>query len=193
MSGEQTLPAPNPPQENATQDKVLAENTSVATGRRAPKDCGHFDITIQRDGTWLYRGSPIGRLPLVKLFASVLERDEAGTYWLRTPAERGTVTVEDAPFVAVGLEVRGAGREQVLIFRTNLDDIVEAGPDHPIRLRHDTASGVPVPYIHVRDRLEARLGRAVYYELVELGVEEPAEGGTRFGAWSRRIFFPLDG
>jgi uncharacterized protein len=180
MSGEQTTDRGMSPQENGGP-------------RRVPRDCGHFDMTILRDGTWLYRGTPIGRLPLVKLFASVLERDEAGTYWLRTPAERGTVHVEDAPFVAVGLEARGAGREQVLSFRTNLDDIVEAGPDHPIRLGLDAASGVPVPYIHVRGRLEARLGRAVYYQLMDLGLEDEAAGATRFGVWSNRTFFPLDG
>lgn len=158
-----------------------------------PRDCGDFEIVIQRDGKWLYRGSPIDRLPLVKLFASVLERDETGTYWLRTPAERGTVTVEDAPFVAVGLEASGSGRDQVLTFRTNLDDTVDAGPDHPIRIGHDAATGVPIPYIHVRGRLEARLARSVYYDLVELGLEEEVEGKARFGVWSKRIFFPLDG
>jgi hypothetical protein len=180
VGGQQTTSAPISPQEKEPKPRV-------------PKDCGHFDIVIQRNGTWLYRGSPIGRLPLVKLFASVLERDEAGTYWLRTPAERGTVIVEDAPFVAVELEARRAGREQVLIFRTNLDDNVEAGPDHPIRLKHDAASGVPVPYIEVRGGLEARLGRSVYYQLVELGLEEEVDGRARFGIWSKRIFFPLDG
>jgi hypothetical protein len=179
MGGEQTTPAPNSPQENTPRS-------------RAPKDCGHFDIAIERNGTWLYRGSPIGRLSLVRLFASVLERDEAGEYWLRTPAERGTVSVEDAPFVAVGFEARGAGRTQVLIFRTNVDDTVEAGADHPIRLKHDAASGTAIPYIHVRGRLEARLGRAVYYDLVVLGLEEEVEGRTRFGIWSNRTFFPLD-
>jgi uncharacterized protein len=179
MGGQQTTSPPISPQENPPNPRVLT-------------DCGHFDIVIQRDGTWLYRGSKIGRLPLVKLFASVLECDETGTYWLRTPAERGTVTVEDAPFVAVGLETRESGSEQVLIFRTNLDDTVEAGPDHPIRLKHDAASGVPVPYIHIRGRLEARLGRAVYYQLVELGLEEEVAGRTRFGIWSKRTFFLLD-
>jgi hypothetical protein len=180
MGGEQTTPMPIPPQENAPLSRV-------------PKDCGRFDIVIERSGTWLYRGSPIGRPALVKLFASVLECDEAGTYWLRTPAERGIVTVEDAPFTAVGLEARGAGREQVLIFRTNLDDTVEAGPEHPIRLKHDAASDTPVPYIHVRGRLQARVVRAVYYDLVALGLEEEVGGRTRFGIWSKRTFFPLDG
>jgi hypothetical protein len=179
MGEGQTAAAPKSPQENTPPFRV-------------PRDCGAFDIVIERNGTWLYRGSPIGRLPLVKLFASVLERDETGTYWLHTPAERGKVTVEDAPFIAVGLEARGAGHSQVLIFRTNVDDTVEAGPDHPIRIKHDAAGEAAIPYIHVRGGLEVRLGRAVYYDLVALGLEEELEGRTRFGIWSNRTFFPLD-
>ena len=161
-------------------------------GPRVPADCGDLEIAIKRDGTWMYRGTPIGRMPLVRLFASVLERDEAGTYWMRTPVEKGTVTVEDAPFVAVALDARGTGRAQILEFRTNIDDTVEAGSEHPLRLRHDAASGVPVPYILVRGRLEARLGRAVYYQLMELGREEEHGGKARFGVWSKGTFFPLD-
>ncbi|HEX6441285.1 MAG TPA: DUF1285 domain-containing protein, partial [Stellaceae bacterium] len=91
-------------------------------------------MRIARDGTWYYRGSPINRIPLVKLFASVLRRETDGSYWLLTPAERGRVTVEDAPFIAVAVEVQGTGRAQQLIFRTNLDEIVTAGPEHPLRV-----------------------------------------------------------
>jgi uncharacterized protein len=159
---------------------------------RVTRDCGDLEIAIQRDGTWLYRGTPIGRMPLVKLFASVLERDEEGVFWMRTPVEKGTVRVEDAPFVAVALDVEGSGREQVLRFRTNMDDTVEAGPDHAIRLGPDAASGVPIPYILVRKRLEARVLRSVYYDLVELGCEEDVRGTPRFGVWSKGTFFPLD-
>jgi hypothetical protein len=180
MSEKQTAATGIPPQENAPSARI-------------PVDCGDFEITIRRDGTWLYRGSPIGRMPLVKLFATVLERDETGTYWLRTPAERGTVTVEDAPFIAVELDARGEGRDQVLIFRTNVDDSVEAGPDHPIRVPPAAASGAAVPYIRIRGGLEARLGRAVYYQLVELGNEEEVGGRIRFGVWSSGTFYPLDG
>src|SRR5215472_12510177 len=122
---------------------------------RPPIDCGDFDIRIARDGTWSYRGSPIGRLALVKLFASVLRREADGSYWLVTPAERGCIVVDDAPFVAVEVTAEGEGPDQQLIFRTNLDDIVTAGPDH--RLRVETAaSGEPAPYILVRGGLEAR-------------------------------------
>jgi uncharacterized protein len=153
-------------------------------------DCSAFDIRIARDGTWFYLGSPIQRLPLVKLFASVLRREDDGGFWLVTPAERGRIVVEDAPFVAVAVSAEGAGRAQRLIFTTNLDEIVTAGPDHPLRV--DTApNGEPSPYILVRPGLEARLNRPVFYELVELAGEERIGGETRFGVWSGGMFFRL--
>jgi uncharacterized protein len=140
-------------------------------------------MRIARDGTWYYRGSPIGRPALVKLFASVLRREPDGRYWLVTPAERGRIEVEDVPFLAVALNVLCEGREQQLIFRTNLDDIVTAGPDSPLRVE-TAANGEPAPYILVRDNLEARLARSVFYELVELGTEEPIGETSQFGVWS---------
>jgi uncharacterized protein len=158
--------------------------------RRPPADCGDLDILIARDGTWFYRGSPIGRLPLVKLFASVLRREPDGSYWLVTPVERGRIAVEDVAFLAVELTVAGAGRDQRLIFRTNLDDIVVAGPNHALRVE-TAASGEPAPYILVRGELEARLVRSVFYDLVDLGTEEEIAGAIRFGVWSDGAFFRL--
>jgi uncharacterized protein len=162
----------------------------VAAGRRPPVDCGNLDIRIARDGIWFYRGSPIGRLPLVKLFASALRREADGSYWLVTPAERGRIEVEDVPFLAVELTVVGEGPDRQLIFRTNLDDIVTAGPDNPLRVE-TAASGEPAPYILVRDRIEARLVRPVFYDLVELGTEQQVAGSVRFGVWSNGAFFRL--
>lgn len=159
-------------------------------GRRPPIDRGDLDMRITRDGAWHYRGSPITRLPLVKLFASVLRRDEDGSYWLATPAERGRVEVEDVPFLAVALTVADSGQAQKLIFRTNLDDIVTAGPDHPLRVEV-AANGEPAPYILVRDGLEARLTRPVFYDLVDLGDEERIADAAQFGVWSNGIFFRL--
>src|SRR5207253_7093409 len=123
-----------------------------------------LDMRIARDGTWFYRGSAIERMALVKLFASVLRREKDGSYWLVTPAERGRVRVEDAPFIAVAVDCEGEGRDQRLIFRTNLDEIVTAGPDHELRV--ETAEdGTPAPYVLVRPGLEARLARPVCDEL----------------------------
>jgi len=151
-----------------------------------PLICGDFGIRIARDGTWFHEGAPIGRLPLVKLFASVLRR-EGDEYWLVTPAERGRILVEDAPFVAVALAAAGAGRDQSLTFRTNLDEEIACGPEHPIRVVIDPASGEPRPYVLVRAGLEALIARPVYYQLVELGIEED----SRYGVWSGGRFFAL--
>jgi hypothetical protein len=171
-----------------------------------PGPCGEFDIRIAQDGTWFYHGSPITRKPLVKLFASVLRRDSVGDYWLQTPVEKGKITVDDAPFVAVELSVTGSGRDQELTFRTNLDDNVTAGPDHHIRVITDMVTRTPRPYILVRDGLEALIARPVFYQLVDLGTEDDlgtqdeemgkmrdsgGARGVRFGVWSRGVFFPL--
>ena len=163
---------------------------SSRPSKRAPAELGDLDMRIARDGTWFYCGSPITRMPLVKLFASVLRREDDGSYWLVTPAERGRVTVEDAPFIAVAVDREGEGRDQQLIFRTNLDEIVTAGPGHELRVE-TAADGTPAPYIMVRRHLEARLARPVFYELAELGGEERIDGESRFGVWSGGMFFRL--
>ncbi len=164
--------------------------------RRAPVECGDLPFLIRRDGSWLFRGSPIGRKELVCLFASVLRRDEDGAFWLETPVERGRIEVEDAPFVAVELDWTGEGRRQVLSFRTNIDQIVTAGPDHPIRVAHDILTCEPTPYIMVRPgagrlTVEARISRAVYYELVALAETRLVGGRRMLGVWSCGTFFPL--
>ena len=167
-----------------------SEITAAPRRQRPPIDCGDLNLRIAHDGTWFYRGSPIGRSALVKLFASVLRRGVDGRYWLVTPAERGLIEVEDAPFLAVELSVASTGDHQLLIFRTNLDEFVTAGPDNPLRLE-TAASGEPAPYILVRPGLEARIARPVFYELVELGCEEQVGDTTQFGVWSKGKFFPL--
>jgi len=167
------------------------EKPSAADRRMFDDICGDFGLSIRRDGTWFYRGSPIGRKPLVKLFASVLRRDDEGHYWLITPAEKGRIEVEDVPFVAVEATLTGVGREQRVTLRTNLDEIVTIDRDHPLRVADDPVTGAPAPYVLVRDRLEARLARPVFYELVEHG-EERADGNARvLGIWSAGEFFRL--
>jgi hypothetical protein len=153
-----------------------------------PPYCGDVGMRIRADGVWLYQGSPIGRMPLVKLFAGVLRRDADGRHYLVTPAEKVDVAVDDAPFLAVEMEVRGAGPAQSLIFRTNVDDIVEAGPQHPLRFAVEAGSGGLKPYLLVRGRLEALVTRSLYYDLVELAVTEERRG---LGLWSGRAFFPM--
>lgn len=169
------------------------------TGMRPPRvpiECGDLPFLIRRDGTWLYRGSPIERKEMVCLFASVLRRDAEGEWWLRTPAERGRIQVEDAPFVAVELDWAGDGPRQVLSFRTNTDQVITAGPEHPIRVSHDFLTCEPTPYILLRPGdgthgIEARVNRAVYYELVALAVPEYVGATLMLGVWSSGQFFPL--
>ncbi len=157
----------------------------------AGQDCGDFGICIAGDGTWYHHGAPIRRLPLARLFASVLRREADGTYWLVTPAERGRIVVDDVPFVAVELQVTGEGRSRILGFRTNLDDTAEAGESHPIRVETDPATREPRPYVTVRPGLDARLSRPVFYQLVDLAAEEEIDGKPSFGIWSNGTFFPL--
>ena len=146
-------------------------------------------MRIGRDGTWYYRGSAIQRKPLVTLFSSVLKRDETGQFWLETPVERGRIDVDDAPFVAVALDISGSGESQTLIFHTNLDETVTADRDHPIRIETDAKTGEPSPYIHIRDGLDALIARSVYYQLAELAVIRQADDIS--GVWSSGNFFEL--
>lgn len=147
-----------------------------------------YDIKILRNGTWLYGGTPIRRENMVRLFASVLKRDKKGDYWLETPFEKGRIEVEDAPFTAVELKVKASGKAQNLLFRTNLDLWVTAGPGHALRVETDEKTGAPAPYLHIRDGLEARLTRPVFYELADLAVE--GKDGV-YGVWSRKNFYPV--
>ena len=125
----------------------------AAKPARTRTECGDMPFLVQRDGTWLYRGSPIGRKELVCLFSSVLLRDRVGDYWLETPVERGRIQVEDTPWVAVEMDWRrcGQGRNQSISFRTNVDQVVTAGPEHPLRVAHNAMTCEPIPYIHIRD------------------------------------------
>jgi hypothetical protein len=154
-----------------------------------PAFCGELDMRIAADGTWHYLGTPVGRPALVRLFASILRR-EADRYVLVTPVEKVGIRVDDAPFVAVEIEVRTeAGRRQLLV-RTNLDDVVVAGPDHPIRFVRDAADGLR-PYIHIRDDLWARATRAVMLELVELAETGSGAEADAMGIWSQGAFFRI--
>jgi hypothetical protein len=163
---------------------ALGEAGSIPAplGTRVPQDCGDVGLKIGRNGTWYYQNSPIGRKPLVKLFASVLRREPDGHYYLVTPAERALVRVQEAPFIAVEMQVEGSDQNQRLIFRTNVDDEVTAGGDHPLRFRPERDGGF-TPFVLVRDGLEARLDRPVYYDLVEAAVTKRRGGTDELGVW----------
>lgn len=155
-----------------------------------PDFCGEIDMIIKRDGTWFHEGSPIGRARLVRLFSTILRR-EGNNHFLVTPVEKLKLQVEDSPFVAVLLRVKDEGENQRLIFTTNLGDEVAAGPDHQLRICKDPETGEVVPYIDVRNGLEARVARSVFYDLVALGERRQIDGSEMFGLMSGGLFFPF--
>jgi hypothetical protein len=155
-----------------------------------PPFCGDIDMRIAADGTWFYQKTPIGRLPLVKLFASVLKR-EGDKYFLVTPVEKVGIVVDDAPFLAVEMTTSSDQGGQVLEFRTNVDDWVAAGSDHALRFEQQPANGGLKPYLHVRRELWAKVTRALFYDLVALGEEREVDGKTMFGVLSGGEFFAM--
>lgn len=132
-----------------------------------PTHCDTMDLVIRRDGSWWHEGKRITRERLVKLFARILRKDDDGVHYLVTPVEKQAVEVETAPFVAVRVDRTGGDDEPVLLFTTNLGDVVAAGPEHPIRVEIDADTGEPEPFILIRGRLEALINRPAFYELVE--------------------------
>ena len=156
-----------------------------------PDFCGDIDMEIRADGSWYYMGTPIGRKQLVRLFSTVLRKDEDGRTYLVTPVEKVGIRVQDAHFIAVEMQARGEGGTQVLTFHTNVGDVVEAGADHPLRFVIDAASGGLKPYINIRGRLEALATRAVMYDLVALGEEIDVDGERMFAIRSGGVVFPV--
>ncbi|MEM6886705.1 MAG: DUF1285 domain-containing protein [Pseudomonadota bacterium] len=151
-----------------------------------PPFCGDLDMRIARDGTWFYEGTPIGRPGLIKLFSSILRKEDED-FFLVTPVEKVRIKVDDAPFVAVDFDRSGSGREQRLTFVTQVEDRVTAGPGHEIRLERDAVTGEPSPYVHIRAGLEALIDRKSFYRLVDIG--EPHDDW--FGVWSGDQFFRI--
>ncbi len=156
-----------------------------------PERCGDLDMEIKADGTWFYRGTPISREPMVRLFSTILRKDADGGTYLVTPVEKLRIRIEDAPFIAVEVSVTQRGDEQVLTFRTNVGDVVEAGDDHPLRFNIADDNEQLKPYLRVRGRLDALLSRAVMYEVVDLGRAEVVDGVETFCVGSGGAIFPI--
>lgn len=154
-----------------------------------PELCGDIDIRIARDGRWFHEGTPIRRQRMVDLFATILRKDADGEFYLVTPVEKLRIQVDDAPFVAIDVDVAGDGREQVLLFTTNVGDQVVADAEHPLRIAEDPDTGEPSPYVMVRAGLEALINRATFYRLVEHVCDHQGVHGV----WSSGCFFPLEG
>jgi hypothetical protein len=168
--------------------RLLAEKRLPPVEQWNPDHCGNSDMRIARDGTWYHQGSPIGREAMVRLFSTILRREPDGSHVLVTPVEKLDIEVEDAPFLAVELKTEGEGQTRELAFRLNTGDLVVADADHGIVVREKEDG--PHPYLHVRGGMEALIGRSVYYELMNLALEEAADP---VGLWSGDTFFRLDG
>ncbi|OQW59669.1 MAG: hypothetical protein A4S14_19255 [Proteobacteria bacterium SG_bin9] len=153
-----------------------------------PPFCGDLDMRIARDGTWFYNGTPIGRPALVRLFSTILKR-ENGKHFLVTPVEKVGIRVDDAPFLAVEMSREGS-EGGTLRFRTNVDDWVTCDAAHGLRFERDKDDGL-TPYLHVRADLWAKVTRAIYYDLVDLGEERMVDGVMKFGIRSGDAFFAM--
>ena len=176
-------------QNGSTRGVAQLRSSGPAADRRCP--CGDIGLRIRADGVWLYRESPITRAALVKLFAGVLRKEEDGRTYLVTPVEKVSVMVDDAPFVAVAMQVHGLGREQTLVFETNIGDIVACCSAHPLRFAQGAPGGGLKPYLLVRNGLEALVTRALVYDLAELAVPGMIEGREMPGVWSAGSFFAM--
>lgn len=168
--------------------QALADKKLPPVERWNPAHCGSSDMRIARDGTWFHQGTPIGRETMVRLFASILRREDDGRFVLVTPTEKLDIAVEDAPFVAVEVKSEGTKKRRRLAFRLNTGDLVVAGAKTALRFAQSDDG--PTPYLHVRGGLEARLVRPVFYELAEIAL---AEGGDPPGVWSAGAFFSMAG
>ncbi|MES2494931.1 MAG: DUF1285 domain-containing protein [Pseudomonadota bacterium] len=166
---------------------LAADNRPPPVDTWHPDHCGDSFMRIASDGTWFHEGSPIGRAAMVRLFSTILRRESDGSYVLVTPVEKLSILVDDAPFVAVEMKVEGKGRDRRLAFRLNTGDLVVADADHPLRIV-ERADG-PHPYVTVRGGLVALIARPVYYEMVNLALDEGADPP---GLWSEGHFFALD-
>ncbi|MEM8636650.1 MAG: DUF1285 domain-containing protein [Pseudomonadota bacterium] len=181
------------------EDTLKAIAASTDDGRKLPpvhlwnpENCGDIGMEIRGDGSWWHEGTRIGREKLVRLFSTILRKDDDGETYLVTPYEKVIVHVEDAPFLAVRVDRAGAaGPDQLLTFRTNLGDLTVAGPDAPLRVEIEPGTGEPAPYVLVRGRLEAKLTRPVFYELADMAVDNPRDNGATMGVWSNGEFFEI--
>ena len=154
-----------------------SEDSSAARKRWNPNQQGQIDIRIATDGSWYHDGRKFQRPALVKLFAGVLRREDSG-YYLVTPVEKLRIEVEDAPFTANLVERIDDNGDQAIVFTTNVGDRIVLDPNHALRIEIDDQTGEPRPYVHVRDGLEALIGRGAFYDLINLADERERDGKT---------------
>ncbi|MGL3819871.1 DUF1285 domain-containing protein [Sphingopyxis sp. R3-92] len=188
-------PAPSLPKDFS--QLSLTEAAELLAARKLPPvDTWHPDhsgdsaMEIRADGSWYHEGGRINRPAMVKLFSTILRREPDGGHVLVTPAEKLNIAVEDTAFRAVEMKSEGTGEGRKLVFRLDTDDLIIAGADHPLSFGGDPDH--PDPRLHVRgaigNGLEARIDRALYYEIVDIAL---AEEGDPLAIWSNGARFPL--
>ena len=155
-----------------------------------PDYLGDIDMRIAADGRWFYQGGAIERTRMVRLFSTLLRKDEDGRTYLITPHEKYGIEIEDAPFLVVAMSVDGTGRNQTIRVTTNVGDTCPIDTAHPLRFARLGDAGHVKPYVTIRGRLEALFNRATFYELAELGAVETHDGTPWFGLWSGGEFWP---
>lgn len=180
------------PEHLVEQVKKTAKNVSQPPlDQWHPELSGDMDLNISRDGQWIHKGKPLAREAIVRLFSTILRREDDGEYYLITPVEKWRIQVEDTPLLAHSFEVSGSGEDQVIRLTTNVGETLEVGNEHPLEVGSYDDSGQPRPVIYVRHGLYARLVTAAYYDLAEHVVEKTIDGSTMFGVFSHEIFYKI--
>ncbi|WP_417514747.1 DUF1285 domain-containing protein [Marinobacter sp.] len=156
-----------------------------------PELSGDMDLRISRDGQWIHKGKPLGREAIVKLFSTILRREDDEQYYLVTPVEKWRIQVEDTPLLAHSLTVEGSGERQIIRLTTNVGEILEVGKDHPLEVDSYEDSGQPRPIVRVRHGVVARLVTAAYYDLAEHVVEQVIDGEPVLGVYSHGNFYKI--
>jgi len=144
--------------------------------RWTPQAEGDSEMRIAADGKWFHQGGEITRPAMIRAFASLLMREPDGRHWLVTPHQKLAIEVEDAALIAIDVHEKSGA----LAFRLNTDDIVIAGPDHPIIARGE--ADTPAIYVAVRHGAEARLNRSTYAQLAEIALKNDELAVRSMGA-----------
>lgn len=172
-------------------EKAVKNSENPPIDEWNPELSGDMDLHVTRDGQWVFKGQPLAREAIVRLFSTILRKEEDGEYYLVTPVEKWRIQVEDTPLLAHSLQVSGEGDQQVISITTSVGETLEVGKNHPLEIGHYPGSEEPRPIVRVRHGIEARLVTAAYYDLVEYVVERNEDGHPVLGVFSHGIFYKI--
>ncbi|HLT13898.1 MAG TPA: DUF1285 domain-containing protein [Marinobacter sp.] len=176
-------------------EKAVTQNAENRTlppiDKWHPELSGDMDLVITRDGQWVYQGEPIAREATVKLFSTILRREQDGEHYLVTPVEKWRIRVEDAPLLAHTLSAHGEDDSRNLTVTTNMGETVEIGEDHPLTVENYPDSEEPRPVVLIRHGVEARLVTSAFYDLAGLAEERTIDGEPQLGVVSHGKFWKI--